>query len=167
MGGLGALLVASLFLPWYRACPGGECADRPAFSAWEALAVIDLVLLVAGLVAVVALVLTLAHRAPAVPLALTSTGAVVALAAAVCALVRLIFVPGLPGGSEQVETARLLGAWLGTGVAAGLPTAMLASMRDERTPAPPRSVEEQARAVRTLPLPSSRGDADAGSAQAT
>jgi len=160
MGVLGTLLVASLFLGWYRPCPAGNCGAGPAASAWEAFAVIDVVLLVAGLVAVVALVLTLAQRTPAVPLALTSTGTFLALAAAICALVRLIFVPGLAGAGQSTETVRLLGAWLGTGAAVGLLAAMLASIRDERTPAPPRPVEEQARAVRTLPLSSGAATAD-------
>ena len=167
MGALGALLVASLFLAWYRSCPGGDCGTGPAVTAWEAFAVIDVVLLVAGLLAVAALGLTLAQRTPAVPLALTSTGTFFALAAAICALVRLIFVPDLPGAGQGAEAARLLGAWLGAGAAAGLLAAMLASIRDERTPAPPLSVAEQAQMVRTLPLRSSDGAADPGPRRAT
>ena len=45
MGGLGALLVASLFLGWYRPCPTGDCGAGPAASGWEAFAVIDLSLI--------------------------------------------------------------------------------------------------------------------------
>ncbi len=167
MGAVGALLVVSLFLGWYRSCPGGDCGAGPAVTAWEAFAVIDVVLLVAGLLAVAALVLTLAQRTPAVPLALTSTGTFLALAAAICAVVRVIFVPGLPGEGQSAETVRLLGAWLGAGAAVGLLAAMLASVRDERTPAPPLSVVEQARMVRTLPLRSSDGAADPGPRRAT
>ena len=167
MGALGLLLVVSLFVGWYRACPDGDCSAEPAVTAWEAFAVIDVVLLVAGLVAMAALVLTLAQRTPAVPLALTSTGTFLALAAAICALVRLTFVPGLPGTGQSADAVRLLGAWLGTGAAVGLLAAMLASVRDERTPAPPLSVAEQARMVRTLPLRSSDGAADPGPRRAT
>jgi hypothetical protein len=167
MGVFGVLVVASLFLGWYRACPPSDCATGTTVSAWEAFAVIDVLLLVAGIVAVVALVLTVLHRTPAVPLALTSAGTFVAVAAAICMLVRLAFAPALPGAGQDTETVRLLGAWLGTGAALGLLAAMLASIRDERTPAPPRSVEEQARSVRTLSLSSSAGGADAGTGSAT
>jgi hypothetical protein len=162
MGGLGVLLVASLFVGWFRSCPAGECRGS-ATSAWEAFAVADVVMCVAGVLAVLALVLTLVQRTPALPLALTSVGVFVALAAAVCAVVRLI----APG--EGPETARLVGAWLGSGVAVGLLAAMLASIRDERTPAPARSLEEQERAVRTLRLSSSaqRSAGRAGSGEAT
>lgn len=162
MGAFGVLVVASLFLGWYRACPPGGCGTGTTVSAWQAFAVIDLVLLVAGIVAVVALVLTVLHRTPAVPLALTSAGTFVAVAGAICVLVRLVFAPTLPSAGPDAETVRLLGAWLGTGAALGLLAAMLASIRDERTPAPPRSVEEQARSVRTLSLPSSAGGAGPG-----
>ena len=157
MGGLGALLVASLFFGWYRTCAGASCDSGPTVSAWEAFAVTDVALAVLGLTAVAGLVLTLAQRTPAVPLALTSIAAIVALAAAILALVALIAVPDVARGAES--TARAGGAWLGTAVTLGLLAAMLASIRDERTPAPPRSVEEQQRAVRRLTL---RGhDADA------
>jgi len=162
MGLVGALLVASLFLGWYRSCPAGDCAAGTTASAWQAFAVIDVVLLLAGVVAVAALVLTIAQRTPAAPLALTSTGTFVAIAAAICAVVRLVFAPALPSAGQSTETVRLLGAWLGTGAALSLLAAMLASVRDERTPAPPLSVAEQNRAVRTLALTSS-GAADPGS----
>lgn len=147
VGWLGALLVASLFLGWYRGA-------RAAVSAWQAFALIDVFLLVTGLVAMVALVLTLAHRTPAVPLALTSLGIFVALPAAILAAIRLIVVPDLPGAAAGGDVSRLLGAWVGTGAALGLLAAMLASIRDERTPVPPRTLEEQAAAVRTLSLSS-------------
>ena len=167
MGALGVLLIVSLFVGWYRSCPFGDCDAGPVVTAWKAFAVIDVVLLVAGLVAIAALGLTLAQRTPAVPLALTSTGTFLALAAAICAVARLIFVPGLPGAGQSEEAVRLLGAWLGAGAAVGLLAAMLASVRDERTPAPPLSVSEQALMVRTLPLRSSEGAADPGPRRAT
>ena len=163
MGALGALLVASLFFGWFQSCPAGECRGGSVNSAWEAFAVADVVLCAAGLLAVGALVLTLVQRTPALPLALTTRGVFVALAAAVCAVVRLI----APGEGPEVE--RLLGAWVGAGTAVALLLAMLASVRDERTPAPTRSLEEQARAVRTLHLTSSgeKSPGRAGPGEAT
>lgn len=161
MGGLGALLVVSLFLPWYRACASEVCQSGPTASAWEALAVVDAVLLVTGLAAVVALVLTVAHRTPAVPLALTSIATLAALVAAVLVIVRLLAAPDLPGGADQAGAVPVLGAWIGAAATLGLLATMLASIRDERTPAPSRSLQEQAEAVRQLSL--SRADDQAAS----
>ena len=150
MGGFGAALVASLFLDWYRGASGRT------LSAWEAFAVVDLFLLVTGLLALVALVLTLAQRTPAVPLALTSIATLVAMVAAVLVLVRLLAAPEVPGAGSG-EVARLFGAWLGAAATLGLLAAMLAAIRDERA-----GVGGGARAgadgVRTLTLPSARGD---------
>ena len=156
-GGLGACLVVSLFLPWYCAsaaragCPAGERA-----SGWEALAVVDLVLLAAGAIALAALVLTLTQRTPAVPLAVTSLGVLVALVAAVLAVVRLVAAPDPAGGEASVP---LLGAWLGTGAALGLIASLLAAVRDERIPSERRTAEQQAVGVRTLSVSGSRGRA--------
>ena len=47
-GAGGALLIASLFLPW------ADSADAPARSGWEVLSATDVLLVVAGLVAVAA-----------------------------------------------------------------------------------------------------------------
>ena len=161
MGGLGALLVVSLFLPWYRACASEACESGPAASAWEVFAVVDAVLLVAGLVAVVALVLTVAHQTPAVPLALTAIGTLAALVAAILVIARLVATPDLPGGADEAGAVPVLGAWIGAVASLGLLAAMMASIRDERTPAPSRALQEQAEAVRTLPLSSADGQSPA------
>ena len=164
-GGLGVALVLSLFLPWYctpdsrSACFPGEGA-----SGWEAFAVVDLVLLVAGASGVAALILTLTQRTPALPLAVTSLGVLVALAAAVLAVVRLVAEPDLTGAGGEAAPARLLGAWLGAGAALGLLASLLAAVRDERIPSEPRTAEEQAAAVRTLSVSgSSRPQGTGGS----
>jgi hypothetical protein len=87
----------------------------------------------------------------------------VGIVAAILVLVALVAVPDVARGAEG--TARAGGAWLGTAVTLGLLAAMMASIRDERTPAPPRSVEEQQRAVRRLTLrkhdAGARGEASA------
>nr|MBA3422286.1 hypothetical protein [Thermoleophilaceae bacterium] len=95
-GGLGAALVISLFLPWYCTSDShSECSRGEGVSGFDAFAVVDVVLLAAGAIAVAALVLTLTQRTPAVPLAVTSLGVFVALAAAVLAVVRLVAAPDL------------------------------------------------------------------------
>lgn len=168
-GALGAVLVVSLFLEWYRACATPGCGSGPVASAWSAFAAVDVILALAGLSAIAALVLTLVQRAPALPLALTSLGVIVTAVALVLVLIRLIAAPTIAGGESGAGTALLFGAWVGAGVTAGLLAAMLASIRDERTAAPPRSVEEQTAAVRTLNLSGATGDrpGSRGPSQAT
>jgi hypothetical protein len=163
MGGFGVVVIVALFLGWYCAPPpgvegAGECGSGAAVSAWEAFAVVDVVLLVAALIAVVALVMTLVHDTPAVPLALTAIGTLVAIVAAVLAVVRLAAAPDLPGAGEGVAPVRLAGAWLGAGATLALALAMLASIRDERTPARSRRAAEAEAAMRTLSV----GGADDG-----
>jgi len=154
---VGVCLVVSLFLPWYCAsAAGSECSAGEKTSGWEALAVVDLVLLAAGAIAVAALVLTLTQRTPAVPLAVTSLGVFVALLAAVAAVVRLVAVPDLTGSGGQASV-RLIGAWIGTGAAFGLLASLLAAVRDERIPSERRTAEQQAAGVRTLSVSGSRG----------
>jgi hypothetical protein len=149
-GGLGAALVLSLFLPWYCSPDSRSGCERA--SGWESFAVVDLVVLAAGAIAVAALVLTLTQRTPALPLAVTSLGAFVALAGAVLAVVRLAAPPDLTGAGGEAASVRLIGAWLGAGAALGLLGSLLAAVRDERIPSEPRMAEEQAAAVRTISL---------------
>ena len=165
-GGLGAALVLSLFLPWYCTPDSRSgCSARGAASGWEAFTVVDLVLLAAGAIAVAALLLTMTQRTPAVPLAVTSLGVLVALAAAVLAVVRLLAVPDLTGAGGAAAPVRLPGAWLGAGLALGLLASLLAAVRDERIPSEPRTAEEQAGAVRMLSAsgrPGPEGTGEAG-----
>lgn len=162
-GGLGAAVFLSLFLPWYcTPDTRSECAADEGISGWESFAVVDLVLLAAGALAVAALVLTLTQRTPALPLAVTSLAVVVALAAAVLAVVRLVAAPDLTGAGGEAAPVRLLGAWLGAGAALGLLASLLAAVRDERIPSEPRTGEEQASAVRSLSVSGSPGPKGAG-----
>jgi hypothetical protein len=157
-GALGVVLVLSLFLPWYCApdSPSG-CSPGEGVSGWESFAVVDLVLLGAGAIAVAALVLTLTQQTPALPLAVTSLGVLVALAAVVLAVGRLVAAPDLTGAGGEAAPTRLLGAWLGAGAALGLLASLVAALRDERVPSEPRTAEQQAAAVRTLSVSGSPG----------
>lgn len=158
---MGVCLVVSLFLPWYCASAAGSgCSAAEKTSGWEALAVVDLVLLAAAAIAVAALVLTLTQRTPAVPLAVTSLGVFVALLAAVAAVVRLVAVPDLTGGGQA--SVRLIGAWVGTGATLGLLASLLAAVRDERIPSERRTAEQQAAAARTLSVSRSPGPTGTG-----
>jgi len=53
----GALLIVSLFLPWYE-------AGRFDVSAWEAFAVVDVLLLLAGALGLGVLVITASQETP-------------------------------------------------------------------------------------------------------
>lgn len=161
-GGVGVCLVISLFLPWYcTSAAQSGCPAAEKTSGWEALAIVDLVLLAAAAIAVAALVLTLTQRTPAVPLAVTSLGVVVALVAAVAAVVRLVAVPDLTGSGGQASV-RLIGAWVGTGAALGLLASLLAAVRDERIPSERRTADQQAAAARTLSVSKSPGPTGTG-----
>jgi hypothetical protein len=161
---LGATLVLSLFLPWYCAPDSrSECGPGQGASGWEAFAVVDLVLLAAGAIAVAALVLTLTQRTPAVPLAVTTLSVFVALAAAALAVVRLVAAPDLGGAGGDAAPVRLLGSWLGAGAALGLLASLLAAIRDERIPSEGRTADQQAAAVPILSVSGSPGPNDTAS----
>jgi hypothetical protein len=152
-GAFGIALAVSVFLDWYGCAAtrsaGAGCRPGAAVSAWGALAVADLVMLVAGLGGLLALVVALVQRTPAVPIALTSIVTVVALVAAVLAVLRLVDAPDLPGITGQ-SPARLLGAWLGAGASLGLVASLLAAIRDERVPVAARGVDGAHREPRLL-----------------
>jgi hypothetical protein len=128
-GAGGVALLASLFLDWY-----GD------LTAWQALAVIDVVLAVLALVPLALVVAQATRRSPAVPVALSVlTVPAGALAAALVAF-RLI---DLPSGAVEVHG----GAWLALGAALLAAVGGWRSMRAEQTPGvalPP---------VRALPAP--------------
>jgi hypothetical protein len=157
--GFGALVAVAPFLGWYEVCadgsPAASACRTTALTGWEAFAVADVVMVLAGTVGVAVLVLTLTHRTPAVPIALTSLGALVAIVAAALALLALVAEP--EGGASGL----LAGAWLGAAAAVGLVVAMLAAMRDERVGHARGAREETSPEVRALRLSSSPGTASA------
>jgi hypothetical protein len=114
----GAVLLVSLFLPWYGA--GGEDA-----SAWEALAVVDVALALVAAFGVGLLVITASQRVPAVPIALSTIVTLVGLIGLVLVLIRLA---NLPDGLDGREP----GVWLGLLAAIGIVAGAAIAMRDER-----------------------------------
>jgi hypothetical protein len=114
----GALLLVSLFLPWYGA--GAEDA-----SGWEALAVVDVAVSLVAAFGVGLLVITASQRVPAVPIALSAIVTLVGLVGLVLVLIRLA---NLPGGFDGRE----LGVWLGLLGAIGIVAGGAVAMRDER-----------------------------------
>jgi hypothetical protein len=114
----GAVLLLSLFLPWYGG--GGDEA-----SGWEALAVVDVALALVAAFGVSLFVVTASQRVPAVPIALSAIVTLVGLIGLVLALVRLA---NLPDGFDGRE----LGVWLGLLATIGIVVGAALTMRDER-----------------------------------
>ena len=150
MAAAGAVLLASLFLPWYG--PGAECARAPCpgeETGWEALTAIDVALAAAAALGLAAFVVTAVRRMETVAIVLTSLAALTAGAAVALALLRVVELPGavddaVSGGVEK----RLAGPWLALAGALGLAAGGLAAMRDER---PRGRVEAPVVEVRRLP----------------
>jgi hypothetical protein len=113
----GAALIVTLFLPWYR-----------KVNAWQALAVNDVILLLAGAMAIALVVLTATHSTNAVPIAAAVFTALLGLIAAILAVVRLIWPPDLGLG----PTDRAVGVWLGAPAAIAMTVAALRSVHSER-----------------------------------
>jgi hypothetical protein len=164
-GGSGAALLGLMFLSWFgveaeeaRTAPVTGEAER---SAWEAFAVLDVVLALAALMAVVLVVLTATQRTPAIPIALVSVTAFVATVAVLWLVIRAAWPPAPEG--TNLETTRATGLWLGLVASAGIAAGALAGMRDEspglRMPSP-WDAPERAPSVpaSTLPAPGSSGE---------
>ena len=140
------LLLVTLFIPWYEAPGGGE------LSAWEAFAILDVLLALVAVAALALWALTTSQKAVAVPLALNALLAPVMLVVLLLVVMRIVNLP-------LDDASRLLGAWLGTLATLVLTVAVFVALRDERLskdgrptdvtgrPAPPPDIE-------TLPAPS-------------
>ena len=134
----GAALIASLFLPWYSF----EVSNHPQIgfpddtdTAWEAFAVLDGLLFVAGCFGIAVLVVTAVQRTVAVPIALSALTAIVASLTLLVLLVRLPSEPDPPrfGRFEvPVDVTRVGGIWLGVGAAVVLAAGAWIAIRDER-----------------------------------
>lgn len=127
-GASGLVLAVALFLPWYE---GGAST----LTAWEAYAVVDVLLAIAALLGIGLLILTTVHRSVSISIAadtlLTIFGTVIALVAVVRVL-------NLPGG---VESGRAAFAWVGLVATVGVAVGALVAMRDERLSEPGRPTD--------------------------
>jgi len=117
----GVALLISLFLPWYR--------DTSAF---EALAVIDVLLALIALGAILLGVVTALQQVPAVSIAL---GALVGLAGILAVLLVLLRVVDLP----DAVAGREAGLWLALAAAAGIVGGAATAIRDESWPGAPKT----------------------------
>ena len=136
-----AVLVVMLF-DWYSTPElslGDESVGSIGFNAWESFAVNDVILALAAVMALATFVLTASQPTAAVPLALASLTALVAILSFVLVVIRLIWTPDVTDG--VFDTQREAGAWLGLVAISVLAVGCLASIRDERLPRPEHQVE--------------------------
>lgn len=127
----GVALFVSLFLPWY-----GD--DR---TAWEALAVNDVILAVVAIGAISVFVVTATQRVPAVPVALEAMVTVLGIVAVVVVLLRTVWLPDGADGREW-------GLWLALASVLGLTAGAWFGVREERVAGVPPPAE-----VEPLPAP--------------
>ena len=136
-----AVLVVMLF-DWYsipELSLGDESVGSVGFNAWESFAVNDVILALAAVMALATFVLTASQPTAAVPLALASLTALVAILSFVLVVIRLIWTPDVTDGVFDAQ--REAGAWLGLVAISVLAVGCLASIRDERLPRPEHQVE--------------------------
>ena len=142
----GIALLVSLFAPWY----GSD--DLPDASAFESLAVLDLILALIAAAAVALLLITAVQRMPAFPLAFNVFVSLLGLLGVVLVLIRVL---DLPDGAD----AREWGLWLGLAGALGIAAGSLIALRDERPSPPGRHTDLSGRPVppppeiETIPAP--------------
>jgi hypothetical protein len=170
----GAVLLVSLFLPWWglegswiELGPGGpvEGLDQgvgavTTWSAWQVFSVADILFFLLALLALV--VWALVARAPAPGLGLTAEALLTPLAIAtmVVALVQILGTPGTLEAPPPIPAPTLeYGAWLGLAGTFGVLFGLLVAMRDERLSTPGRLTDQTGApvsapiAVETLPGP--------------
>jgi hypothetical protein len=138
-GAAGAVLLISLFLPWYAPRGRTETVD-----AWQAFAVTDLLLALVGVLAIALAVAQVAVRGPAMPVGLGVVASSLAIAGLLVLVFRLIDEPG-PNALIELRA----GAYVGLAAAFLTTVGTWASMADER----PRPSDPRAPAVERRPAP--------------
>jgi len=155
----GVVLIASLFMPWWKL--SGRDGRSLEVSAWEALAVTDVLLFVLGVLGVAVLVLTARASAASPGVASASLVTPFALVMAVVCLLRVLNVPDelAPPPGVGAATDAAYGAWIGLAATWGVLVGVLVGMRDERLSKPGRLTDstgvpvERPVEVEKLPAP--------------
>jgi hypothetical protein len=120
VGFFGTLLIASLWLPWYR--------SHGTYNAWQAMSVNDLIFLIVGGLGLTLVAVTATQVSGAIPVIAATFAAIGGTLATILALVRLIWPPDLGPG----PTGRAAGLWIGAAAALGLAVTAWLDIRDER-----------------------------------
>ena len=117
-GVCGVLLVVALFLPWYSV--GGE-----ELTAWEAMAVNDVILMVAGVLALAAPIMVGLRRFSSISVATTSMAILPAVVGLIVTIWRVL--SPAPSGDASLE----IGAWLGLAATLGIAVGAWQGAKDE------------------------------------
>jgi hypothetical protein len=177
LGGSGALLLVSLFLPWWglegpwgELGPGGPAeagffdsgaeATVTTFTAWQVFSVADVLFALLGVLALVAVALVARGRVPGPGLAAEALLTPLAIVMTIVAIVQIIGTPNalelpVPLPPPSIE----YGAWLGLLANIGILVGLLAALRDERLSRPGEATDQtgvplaQPQAIETLPGP--------------
>jgi hypothetical protein len=142
----GAVLLLSLFLPWY----GAEGFEGTA-NAWQAFTVVDIVLAAVALLAIAHFVVTAFQRTASVPQTFVALLVWIATAGLIVALFRLASPPEVLTGAE---TTREIGVWIGAVEVLAVVFGAWRSMRDKSFPAAMRPRLD----VETIPTPTADGE---------
>jgi hypothetical protein len=147
----GVVLIVSLFLPWYEGTSdgAGTYGADATFTAWEVLAVLDVVFLIVGLLGIAVLVVTATERVPALPVALGSLTVIAGFIGTALVLFRLLAIPDLEAFSEVFfpKGDRQLGVWLALLATAGMTAGSFLAIRDERLSRPGETTDVSGRPV--------------------
>ena len=170
----GAVLIVSLFLPWYEYSASAHGTPPPGvtlatgkwdFTGWQSLSTIDIVIALVGLAAVGLLVATATQRTVAVPIAWNALLVFAALVVLVLVVVRLFDVPqklDVPlqfRRGFEVSTDPAWGLWLAFAASVGLFVGSIFALRDERLSRTGETTDATGRPVpahpevETLPAP--------------
>jgi hypothetical protein len=146
-------MLIALFLPWYS-------TDGTSWSAWEAMAVDDVILAVTAVIAIVAAFVVGVPRLGSVSVAVTSLAILPAAVGLVVTVYRLI------SPAPSVDVSLEYGAWLGLLAAAAIAIGAWSGAKDEgparrSAEAERRAAEEGLAQAELLKLPSGRGGGDA------
>lgn len=134
----GVTLLASLFLPWYANEPIFAREPTEKFTAWQSLAVLDVVLALIAAAAVALLVITATQSAPAVPLAFNVFLVFGGALATILVLFRAADLPDAAAGRQWA-------LWLGLAGAVGILGGSLIALRDDRHSSPERYTDVSGR----------------------
>src|SRR5689334_4106552 len=111
-------MLVALFLPWYSA--GGESA-----TAWQTMAVDDVILAVAAVLAIVAALIVALPRLYSLSVAATALAILPAVVGLLITIYRLI------SPAPPVDVSLEMGAWLGLAAAAAIAVGAWTGAKDE------------------------------------
>jgi hypothetical protein len=127
----GVLQIVALFLPWYS--HGGESAN-----AWQTMAVDDVILFVAALLAICAALIVAVRRFSSLSVAATSLGILPAAIGLIVTVYRIL------SPAPPIDVSLAVGAWLGLIASIGIAVGAWKGATDEGPARRNRAAERRA-----------------------